>query len=291
MSVYVYGIARDDHPALPERMEGVGDPPRAVRTVREGGLAAVVSDCPEDLRPRRRDLLAHQQVLTETAAADVVLPLRFGSVSADEDTVRSVLSEHSEHYRGQLAELEGCVEYNVKAAHHEEAVLHQVLEEEPGVRRLSAANQAAGGGTYQDRIRLGELVAEAVRQREERDARRVEEALAPHAERHCPGPEGQGWLANLCLLVRQVPRAPGGAQDPQASEASEEEPQPSAQSRQDGAEGLLAAVDRLREANPQLDVRVSGPLPPYSFVIQPVAADAPPPGGPEQPQRPQQYAG
>jgi hypothetical protein len=252
VSVYVYGIARDDHPALPERMEGIGDPPRQVRTVREGGLAAVVSDCPADLRPKRRDLLAHQQVLTETAAADVVLPLRFGSVSADEDAVRSVLAEYGEHYRGQLAELEGCVEYNVKAVHAEEAVLHQVMAEEPEVQSLSAANKAAGGGTYQDRLRLGEMVANAVREREVRDAKRIEEALAPHAVRHCPGPEGSGWLANISFLVRR-------------------------NDERDDTEGLMDAVQQLRDANPQLEVQISGPLPPYSFVTQPSAEDAPRP--------------
>jgi len=252
VSVYVYGIARDDHPALPERMEGIGDPPRPVRTLRAGGLAAVVSDCPEDLRPKRRDLLAHQQVLTEAGSSDVVLPLRFGSVSADEDTVRSVLTEHAEHYRGQLAELEGRVEFNVKAAHNEEAVLHQVLAEEAEVQALNAANKAAGGGTYQDRLRLGELVANAVRAREVRDARRVEEALAPLADQHCPGPEGSGWLVNLSFLVRR-------------------------DGERDDAPELIEATEQLREQNPQLEVQISGPLPPYSFVTQPAPGNAPAP--------------
>ncbi|MGW7521693.1 GvpL/GvpF family gas vesicle protein [Streptomyces sp. NPDC054796] len=248
MSVYVYGIARADHPALPDRMDGVGDPPRPVRSLREGGLAAVVSDCPPDLRPKRRDLLAHQQVLSEASASDVVLPLRFGSVSEDEDAVREVLSEHADHYRDQLSELEGRVEYNVKAAHREDAVLHQVVMEEPEIQSLSAANQAAGGGSHQDRLRLGEMVAQAIRDREVRDARNLEEALAPHAERYCPGPEGTGWLVNLSYLVGR-----------------------------EATEDLLLAVEELQERNPHLDIQLSGPLPPYSFVTAPDDAAAPAP--------------
>ncbi len=51
MSTYVYGITTSTHPSLPEGMDGVGDPPCRVRVLREGELAALVSDAPEGLRP------------------------------------------------------------------------------------------------------------------------------------------------------------------------------------------------------------------------------------------------
>ncbi len=129
------------------------------------------------------------------------------------------------------------VEYNVKAVHHENVVLRHVIAGSPEIRRLNEATRAGGNGSYQDRLRLGRLVAEAVRDREARDARMVEEALAPHAGASRPGPEGSGRVVNVSYLVRR-----------------------------DEAAGFLAAVDELRESSPQLDLRVSGPLPPYSFV-------------------------
>lgn len=81
MSTYVYGIIRSSHPSLPEKLDGVGDPPHPVRVLTQGGVAALVSDAPENLRPKRRDLLAHQNVLAEAGAQGTVLPLRFGGVS------------------------------------------------------------------------------------------------------------------------------------------------------------------------------------------------------------------
>ena len=66
IGTYVYGITAADHPALPsfaEELRGVGDPPCSVRVLTAGALAAIVSDAPEKLRPKRRDLLAHQQRL------------------------------------------------------------------------------------------------------------------------------------------------------------------------------------------------------------------------------------
>ncbi|HCA84206.1 MAG TPA: gas vesicle protein [Streptomyces sp.] len=237
MSTYVYGVTHGDHPGPPEGLTGVGDPPAPVRTLRAGGLAAVVSDSPGQLRAKRRDLLAHQHALAETGAAGGVLPLRFGSVSADDDTVRTALTEHEDHYRGQLERLDGRVEYNVKAAHREEDVLRLVVAGDPEIRALTEANRASGGGSYQDRLRLGELIANGVREREAYDASALEEALSPAAEGRCPGPESGGRLVNLSFLV---PR--------------------------DASAAFVNAAEKFRRACPHLDVQVNGPLPPYSFV-------------------------
>ncbi|AEY92726.1 gas vesicle synthesis protein [Streptomyces hygroscopicus subsp. jinggangensis 5008] len=237
MSTYVYGITARSHPALPEGMTGVGEPPLPVRVLTAGDLAAVVSDAPEGLRPKRRDLLAHQNVLAEAGAAGCVLPMRFGSVSPDDDTVTSVLTERAEHYLERLRELDGKVEYNVKATHIEEAVLHRVMAENAEVRALAEANRRAGGGSYDDRIRLGEMVAGAVKAKEAEDAAEVQRLLQPGAAAVSVGPESTGWLLNVSFLVSR-----------------------------ESAEDFLAAVERVRKSHAHLELRVNGPLPPYSFV-------------------------
>lgn len=237
MSTYVYGITAASHPALPEGMDGVGDPPREVRVLKAGELAAIVSDAPESLRPKRRDLLAHQNVLAEAGAAGCVLPMRFGNVAEDDDAVVAVLDERAEHYGERLRELDGKVEYNVKGSHIEEAVLHRVMSENAELRSLAEANRKAGGGSYDDKIRLGELVAAAVQAREAEDAGEVVRALQPVAAAVSEGPQSTGWLVNASFLVAR-----------------------------DQAERFLAAVEQAREDLPHLELRVNGPLPPYSFV-------------------------
>ncbi|MGW5211051.1 GvpL/GvpF family gas vesicle protein [Streptomyces sp. NPDC004051] len=237
MSTYVYGITASTYSGLPEHMSGVGEPAGPVRILKEGELAAVVSDAPEDLRPKRRELLAHQNVLAEVGAAGCVLPMRFGSVAPDDDSVTAVLAERAEHYKERLRALDGRVEYNVKANHDEEAVLHHVMASDPELRALAEANRQAGGGSYDDKIRLGEMVAEAVRAQEAEDGVAVRQALEPAADAVSVGPESTGWLANVSFLV---PR--------------------------DAAGKFMAALDRVREDMPHLEVRLNGPLPPYSFV-------------------------
>ncbi|WP_328368621.1 GvpL/GvpF family gas vesicle protein [Streptomyces sp. NBC_00445] len=237
MSTYVYGITTRSHPALPEGLDGVGDPPRPVRVLKEGELAAVVSDAPEDLRPKRRELLAHQNVLAETGATGCVLPMRFGSVAPDDSKVTEVLAERASHYEERLRALDGKVEYNLKASHVEEEVLRQVLADDPELRALADANRQAGGGSHEQRLRLGEMIAAAVQAREVQDAAAVQEALAPLAAATSPGPGSTGWLANISFLVER-----------------------------DSAAGFLEKVEELRAAGPHLEMSVNGPLPPYSFV-------------------------
>jgi len=237
VSTYVYGITAASHPTLPEGLGGVGDPALPVRVLQEGDLAAIVSDAPEGLRPKRRDLLAHQNVLSEAGAGGCILPMRFGSVAPDDGTVTGVLAERQEHYKERLRTLDGKVEYNVKATHDEEAVLHRVMSDNPDVRAVAEANRKAGGGSYDDRLRLGEMVVAAVKAREAEDAGEVQRALEPVADAISVGPESSGWLANVSFLVER-----------------------------DAAASFLETVDQLRKDHPHLDLRVNGPLPPYSFV-------------------------
>lgn len=237
MSTYVYGIVDRAHPALPAAMRGIGDPACAVRVVEEGDLAAVVSDTPEGLRPQRRDLLAHQSVLNETGATGPVVPMRFGSVAPDDAAVRGVLAERGEHFHERLGALAGKVEYDVRASHDEEAVMHRVMAENPELRKRTEANRRAGGGSYEERLRLGEMVVAAVRIREDEDARDVHRTLERAAVAVSVGPESTGWLANESFLVDE-----------------------------DSVADFLGAVDEVRAGHPHLEVRVEGPLPPYSFV-------------------------
>ncbi|MEU9146697.1 GvpL/GvpF family gas vesicle protein [Streptomyces sp. NPDC048349] len=235
MSTYVYGIARASQ-ELPDTIDGIGEPPLPVRTVRAGQLVALVSDAPAELKAKRRDLLAHQRVVIQAQAGGPVLPMRFGGVSPDDDTVGAILSEHHDAYMERLEALAGRDEYNVKANHQEEAVLFAVLAADPQLRARHQALRAAGGGDHDEKLLFGELVARAVSERERTDAVLIEQTLAPHAEGVRRGPESAGWLANLSFLVDR-----------------------------DRREDFLAAVRALHEQYEHLQVQATGPLPPYSF--------------------------
>ncbi|MET9955886.1 GvpL/GvpF family gas vesicle protein [Streptomyces sp. NPDC006339] len=236
MSTYVYVIAPADR-TLPEDIEGIGDPPRPVRSVRSGDLVALCSDAPAELKPKRRDLLAHQHVVIRAGKDGPVLPLRFGGVSPDDETVAAVLAEHHDRYMERLKALDGKDEFNVKVHHDEEGVLQAVLADDADLMARHTANRAAGGGSHEDKLAFGELVARAVAERERTDAALVERTLAPYAAAVVHGPEGTGRLANLSFLVERERR-----------------------------QEFLDAVRALHQEHTHLQEQVTGPLPPYSFV-------------------------
>ncbi|MFI9785061.1 GvpL/GvpF family gas vesicle protein [Kitasatospora sp. NPDC051984] len=237
MAVYVYSITADAHPKRLDGLAGVGDPPSQLRTVAGGPLSAVVSDAPESLRPKRRDLAAHQAVQERLMADGTVLPLRFGFTAPDDDAVRSALEERREEYVQRLAALEGCAEYHLKAAIDEEALLRQILAESAEARQLN--DDIKAGDTNPDLpLALGELVVNEVQARHQALAAGVIEALRPHTRRErASEPTGSDFL-NISFLVDQ-----------------------------EHQEKFLTAEKGLAdELGEEFDFRMHGPLPAYSFV-------------------------
>lgn len=179
-AVYVYGILPCDVELRPG-FTGVGDPPGEVRLVRNRDLAALVSDIRLD-RPLggADDLFAHEQLLDATAAVMPVLPLRFGSVLADDDAVAGeLLDANHDEFTAALGQLDGQAEYIVKGRYREEAVLSEVLDEN---RRAAALRErirdADPDASRDERIALGQIVSEAVAAKREEDTRALGDAVS-----------------------------------------------------------------------------------------------------------------
>jgi hypothetical protein len=238
MGTYVYGLTSARHPLPLHGLRGVGAQAPAPRAVRHEDLVAVVGDAPDGLRPKRRDLVAHETVVEALCAAGPVVPMRFGTVAQDDVAVVAELARGAGRYTDLLARLDGHIEHNVKGAHRPDALLADLLAQHPDLRERNAALRAAGGGGQPDRAAFGERVAAAVAHRSARDAGSLVAALRPYASRHSPGPPVDGCFVNASFLVPSAARA-----------------------------DFDVAVTRLRSAmDGYADLRVSGPLPPYSFV-------------------------
>ena len=236
---YVYGVVPAGV-ALPPGARGIGAPAAEVSLVRHGRLAALVSGVPA-ARAARRDLLAHSRLLDGVAATTPVLPVRFGTVLPGERAVAGeLLAPRHDQLAAALAALDGCAQFTVKARYVEEAVLREVLAEEPEVARWrEVLRDQPGGGTYYQRIQLGELVAAAVARRREADAATLVGRLARHATAvaHHPPADGGTGIADAAFLVERG-----------AWPALEQE-----------AEGIARRWDgRAR-------LRLLGPLAPYDF--------------------------
>ncbi|MFF7446554.1 MULTISPECIES: GvpL/GvpF family gas vesicle protein [unclassified Streptomyces] len=238
MALYVYAITGKEHPHRLDGLQGVGSHPAPVRTVTAGLLSAVISDVSEEIRPKRRDLQAHQEVQERLMADAVVLPLQFGYIAPDEQTVRQALEENPDAYLATLERLDGCAEYHARATQaDEDELLRRILRDSPEARELNERIRS-GAQDPQLPLALGELVAREVQERQSALATGLVHALAPYAREHATRPPSPPDFLNLSLLVPHERK-----DDLLAAQA-----------------GLTAQIDD------GVDFRLTGPLPPYSFV-------------------------
>lgn len=228
-ALLVYGIVPAE---LEPHVDGVGDPPAPVRTVRHGGVAALVSDIAAD-QPldRPEDLHAYVRVVDGVAAQGPVIPVRFGAALSDPDEVEeSLLAPHEEQLRSTLDELTGYAEYLLHGRYRVDAVRAEIEADEPVVRQAAEGEPGPGaaGAT---------LAALAEKRRLDTDA--AVAALRPLAEQ---------------LTVRQ-PTEDGDAVDIAVLLG------------RDKHEDLLTAARGLAgQWVDRVDLTLAGPLAPWDFV-------------------------
>jgi len=241
---YVYGVTRADA-TLPADVPGLDDHP--VTLVGDGGAcAAIVSDLPRDRAlGERADLVAHQRVLNALVEAGTpVLPFRFGAALADRDAVaKELLAGNADRFGAVLDRLDGRVELRLKATYVQDAVLREIMEAEPEIselaRRLRDVPPDIADAVYYDRVRLGELIAQAMQARRDTDGRILLDGAAAAAEAAAPkAPVREEDVLDASFLVAADRRA----------------------EFEDAVEALgRTHGDRIR-------LRLIGPLPPYDFV-------------------------
>jgi hypothetical protein len=179
-------------------------------------------------------------VLSLANERGTTIPMRFGIVMDSEDLVRTeLLVRHAPEFADLLRKLDGHVQMTVRAFYAEDALLRDVSEGDPEiVRRTAAIQELSELESRQERIELGELIAQRVTARREQDEHALVDQLSPFATEVRVDPPGSDRVAlNAHLLVRRDRR-----------------------SALDAVVGVLG--DALKG---YLALRYIGPLPPYSF--------------------------
>lgn len=236
---YVYGVVRA-RGSSPGMVHGINHEPVAL--VKSEGLAALTSDVPDELLEAGRDeLLTHTRVLEKALEGGTVLPMRFGVVMPHDQAVRDeLLARYHSELEAQLDEMEGKVEINIKGIYDEDAILREVLAQDPEIAGLKQAIQGKPeDATYYERIRLGELIGEALSLKRGEDERAIVDRLLPSVVAVEVGEAVHERMAvNASFLVNR-----------------------------DRLEQFDKEVDSLGEHQAgRIRFKYAGPLPPHSFV-------------------------
>jgi hypothetical protein len=241
VSLHLYGVVGADA-ELPAPLVGRAD--AAVRTIADDRLAVLVSEIDHAERVGRADLLAHAHLLEQVADGCTVIPIQFGMVMPDEDTVRrELLGARGDHTYALLRAFADLVQLTVITDYEEEEVLRELVRRDPDLRAMRSA-------AFRDlpaKMRLGEAVAAALEELRAEDADRVLQHLAPHARAVAFNEVRDAYsVASVALLVERKSRSK-----------------------------LDRAVAELRnEPGGRFRVRYVGPQPPYAF-LDSVEVEAP----------------
>jgi hypothetical protein len=184
--------------------EGIGENGTYAITYRD--LAAVVRDCPLPRpKPSREELVGHLRVIEQVMAGRTVIPVAYGTVAVSEQEVREVmLASRYEQLRPLLRYLDGRVELGLKVLWKEmEPIFAEIVAEHERIRMLR--DWIAGrpeAHTRQQRIELGEMVADALEAKRRAEAQEFLDALALLAVEARTGQLlGEKMILNAAFLV------------------------------------------------------------------------------------------
>lgn len=236
---YVYAITDD----AAERNYGkIGIDGASVYTIPQGGLAVVVSDTlNKKIRPERRKLTAHHEVIAKLMAKHTVLPAAFGTMAGSAKSLLDMLKKNQNLFAQQLKRVNGKVEMGLNVVWNVNNISEYFVNRYPQLAESRDEMLTRKRGPTRDqKIELGRLFEQLLIREREVHTKAVTRALS----RHCADikqnkPRQEREVMRLACLV-----------DRSDQEKFEEE-------------GILLAT-KLFDDN--YTFKFSGPWSPYNFV-------------------------
>jgi hypothetical protein len=151
-----------------------------VSAIIEGRLAAVVSGVEgARIRPERRRLAVHQEVLKHLLAVTTPLPMKFGILVDSPDAVRRILRRNQRRFVEQLDRVAGKLEFGLRVTWDVPNIFEYFVGLKSELRlardRLLGCNRPPA---QDDKIELGRLFDRLLAEERERRTERVEQVLA-----------------------------------------------------------------------------------------------------------------
>ena len=157
-----------------------------VYTISEGELSVVISDVEIKEYPiSRENTLTHQKVIEEAMKEYDVLPISFGTVAESEKNIKEkILKLKAKELLNALEKIKGKVELNLKAVWLDMSnVFREVLKENKEIQMAKKeASTISGIGKTNLAMEVGKMVAGALEEKKEREAREILKPLKKIAE-------------------------------------------------------------------------------------------------------------
>jgi hypothetical protein len=233
--LYGYCIRRDSDPPPPDGTTGVDG--ATVRRLEAAGLAIWLSAAPADRDPAAARIRDHDAVVRKAMRTVTPLPIRFGTVFADDDAARAVLHDRAAEFGASLDRVCGKMEVGVRVVWDEDAQRGAVEAENPRPKVVDGGPFPGGRRFLEVRRRRIET-DRALRSRAEELLDRIQACFvplgAPCVRDVMPRTDVAGTLTHLVGRTEK--------------------------------ESYRLRVEGARRSFSNLSIVMSGPFAPYSFV-------------------------
>jgi len=167
--------ASDNLPEACPGIDGLG-----IYKIEEGRLAAVAGGIATSrIRPERRHLAAHQEVLKQLLTSTTPLPLTFGTIGDSPAAIRQFLSKHRSALLNQLKRVEGKVEMGLRVNWEVPNIFEYFVDTHVNLRE--ARDRLLAGPrhpTQDEKIEVGQMFERLLQDDRARYTEKVEGILA-----------------------------------------------------------------------------------------------------------------
>lgn len=201
---YLYAIVEQPTSQNMRDLRGLDAGP--VYLISDGDVAAVVSDLPNQrLRPERRRLAAHHEVLKSLMVERSVLPMAFGLIAEGSEAVKRILMLNREAFVEQLNRLSNKVEMGLRVAWDVPNIFEHFVSAHPELRALRDHVFREGREVSQDeKMELGRLFDRLLSEERAEHHQRVLRLMQPCcAEVASNTPRHEREVMNLACLIER----------------------------------------------------------------------------------------
>jgi hypothetical protein len=153
-----------------------------VYVISDGSVAAVVSDVPNrKIRPERRHLAAHQEVLRRLMEEITPLPMSFGIIADGPSAAKDILSRNQDALISQLNRVAGKMEMGLRVSWDVPNIFEYFVHTHRDLRTARDHFFAPQREpTQEDKIELGRMFDRILNEDRESHTERIEEILSTH---------------------------------------------------------------------------------------------------------------
>ena len=179
-----------------------------VYTLRYNNIAAVISDVQNGvIKAAVEECLCHEKVLKEAMEETTVLPFEFGTVSPDEKAIMNLLKDNYLNIKRSITALRDKLEMNVKAVWPDmPGIFKEIVSENRHIALYKKEiEKKPVNQTYQDRIKIGQLVARALYEKKEKEMYSIVTVLKRNCVKYVPQKiAGESMIFNGAFLIRKA---------------------------------------------------------------------------------------